>query len=60
MGEYLRRLMDLYQRHPVPLVKRILSEAGFLESHACKSDTPLRTEDIKPLMALLREWGDVP
>ena len=58
-GEYLRRLMDLYQQHPVPLVKRILTEAGFMESHACKTDTPHRTEDTKPFMELMREMGDL-
>ncbi|MBW1802974.1 MAG: dihydrodipicolinate synthase family protein [Deltaproteobacteria bacterium] len=59
MGEYLRRLMDIYQRNPVPLVKGILSEMGFLDSHACISDTGDITEDLKPLREVMRQWGDI-
>jgi dihydrodipicolinate synthase/N-acetylneuraminate lyase len=60
LGEYLRRLRDIYQGFSVPLIKEILLEKGIIETstHTMQEGgVEQRSQEIK---ALLQSRGDYP
>ena len=60
VGEYLRKLRDLYHEISVPLIKQVLSDMGIIECPICTfkpEDVEGRTGSLKELMEL---YGDYP
>ena len=57
-GKDLRRMMDLYREHPVPLIKQVLAESGLIDSPACTFETAFNEKNIGPIKELMLKYEE--
>jgi dihydrodipicolinate synthase/N-acetylneuraminate lyase len=59
-GEYLRRLLEIYQNSSAYLIKQVLSDKGILESPTATEMEESTEEKVEDLKALMERYGDYP
>ncbi len=59
-GRYLQTLLDLYSSQAVPVMKRVLSEAGIIESPVCFVETGEVDEKVNSITEEMKNFGDYP
>lgn len=57
-GQYLQRLMDLYRSSAVQIIKRVLAEAGILESPTCLMKPAEVGEKVRSIIEEMKNFGD--